>query len=462
MVFLAAPRTLRELKTSGWTSQTVKEEMRANLVAKLRSGVDLFPGIIGYGDSVIPALERAVLAGHDLIFLGERGQAKSRLIRRLVELLDEEIPVVDGCEINDSPLRPVCASCRLRAEQEGDDLPVAWLGREMRYAEKLATPDTAVADLIGDVDPIRVAEGRYLADETTIHFGLVPRVNRGIFSINELPDLPPRIQVSLLNILEERDVQIRGFTVRLPLDVLLVATANPEDYTNRGRIITPLKDRFGSEIRTHYPTDTPDEVAIMKQESKPPPAAVPVSVPPFLEEVLAEFTQQARRSGHLNQRSGVSVRLSIANLETLQAAAVRRALLLGETEAVPRIVDLGALAQSTIGRVEFEGFEEGREQEILARLLRTAILEVFRRRLSGFDVKPWLDRFTEGLVVETGESVAATEVIRQVGAFDAVDLSRRLRLRGESPGDTASGVEFLLEGLHLTRRLNKEGDVYSA
>jgi magnesium chelatase subunit I len=448
--------TRAELRASGWRDRSVKEELRHNLVARLRSGQDLFPGIVGYGDTVLPALERAILAGHDIVFLGERGQAKTRLIRRLVELLDPEVPVVDGCEVNDSPLRPICAACRHRLEKEGDDLTVAWLPADRRFSEKLATPDTAVADLIGDVDPVRVAEGRYLSDELTIHFGLVPRTHRGIFSINELPDLPPRIQVSLLNVLEERDVQIRGFTVRLPIDLLLVATANPEDYTNRGRIITPLKDRFGSEIRTHYPRRREEEVAVMLQESKPATSEVPASVPAFIEAIIAEFTRQVRASTQVNRRSGVSVRLSIANLETVQASAVRRALRLGEPEAVPRISDLWNLLQSSIGKVEFEVFEEGREQELLTRLMGQAILEVFRQRLVGYDFRPLLNLFESGLTVETGDLIAATKLTGQAEGYDVSGLLMRLGLRGESPGDAAAAFEFALEALHLTRRLNKD------
>ncbi len=455
------PATIAELKSSGWRDRSVKDELRENLIERMRTGEDLFPGIVGYDDTVIPALERAILAGHDIILLGERGQGKTRLIRRLVELLDPETPVILGCEINDSPYRPVCRHCRDRISEHGDDVEVAWLPADRRFAEKLATPDTAVADLIGDVDPIRVAEGRYLSDELVIHYGLVPRTHRGIFSINELPDLPPRIQVSLLNVLEERDVQIRGFTVRLPLDLLLVATANPEDYTNRGRIITPLKDRFGSEIRTHYPLDRDDEITIMHQESRPS-AGVAVSVPDFIEDIVAEYTHQVRASGHVNQRSGVSVRLSIANLETLVASAVRRAIRSGETEAVPRVCDLGSLIQSTMGRVEFEGFEEGREEEILTRLLAQAVLAIFRERLMGFDLSDLLGRFDDGVEIQSGDLVAAEDLVGQMSDFDTTDLLMRLGLRGESPGDAAAALEFALEGLHLTRRLNKSSHRYAA
>jgi magnesium chelatase subunit I len=449
---------LGELRASGWQDRTVKEEVRDNLIARLRTDQPLFPGIVGYDDTVLPALERAILAGHDVIILGERGQAKTRLIRSLVELLDERTPVVAGCEVNDSPLRPICGRCRALVAEQGDATPIEWLDRDRRYAEKLATPDASVADLIGDVDPIRVAEGRYLGDEATIHFGLVPRTHRGIFSINELPDLPSRIQVALLNILEERDVQIRGYKIRLSVDLMLIASANPEDYTNRGRIITPLKDRFGSEVRTHYPEQIEDEIEIMEQEAKAPPASVPARVPVFLTEVLAEFTSQVRRSPHVNQRSGVSVRFSIGNLESLRASAVRRAVRTGEPVAVPRVCDLGSLLQSSMGRIEFETFEEGREPEIMERMLRQATLEVYRRRLGGFDFTALLQRFDEGLEVNSGDLTAANDLLAQVGKVKGLaQLMRRLGVEDESPAHAASALEFALEGLHLSRRLNKHG-----
>ena len=449
--------TLGELRASGWRDRTVKEELRDNLIARMRSDSPLFIGIVGYDDTVLPGLERAILAGHDVIILGERGQAKTRLIRSLVALLDDELPIVDGCEVNDSPFAPICARCRALVEEKGDDTPVSWIGRDRRYAEKLATPDASVADLIGDVDPIRVAEGRYLGDETTIHFGLVPRTHRGIFSINELPDLPSRIQVALLNILEERDVQIRGYKIRMPIDLLLVASANPEDYTNRGRIITPLKDRFGSEVRTHYPEHIEDEIEIMEQEAKAPPSSVPVRSPVFLTEVLAEFTRQVRRSPHVNQRSGVSVRFSIGNREVLAASAVRRAVRAGEPEAVPRVADLPAVLQSSMGRIEFETFEEGREPEIMERMLRQATLEVYRRRLGGFDFSALVKRFEEeGLEVTTGDLTPAQDVLKQIGGVKGLaQLMKRLGVEDESPAHAASALEFALEGLHLSRRLNK-------
>src|SRR4249920_3583866 len=344
---MSRPATLGQLRESGWQSVPVKEEIRRNAIAKIQAGEALFPVVLGYEDTVLPQLENALLAGHDVIFLGERGQAKTRMIRSLTNLLDEWMPIVAGSEINDDPYAPVSHHARLLVAERSAETPIEWVHRDRRFGEKLATPDTSIADLIGEVDPIKVAEGRYLSDELTIHYGLVPRTNRGIFAINELPDLAERIQVGLLNVLEERDVQIRGYKIRLPLDVMLVASANPEDYTNRGRIITPLKDRFGSQIRTHYPLDIETEMQVIEQETRPlVSAGLVVAVPEFMTEIVAEITQQARQSPHVNQRSGVSARLSIANYETLVANAARRALANGEREVVPRVSDLAALAAS--------------------------------------------------------------------------------------------------------------------
>ncbi|MGH2735912.1 MAG: sigma 54-interacting transcriptional regulator [Actinomycetota bacterium] len=452
--------TLGRLRAAGYPDRTVKEELRANLLARLRSGARLFPSIVGYEDSVIPTLERAVLAGHDIIMLGERGQAKSRLMRYLVELLDEAVPAIDGCEVNDHPYRPICARCRDLVAEHGDDTPVTWIGRELRYSEKLATPDTAVADLIGDVDPMRVAEGRYLGDELTIHYGLVPRTHRGIFAINELPDLPERIQVSMLNILEERDIQVRGYKIRLPLDLLLVASANPEDYTHRGRIITPLKDRFGTQVRTHYPERVDDEIAIMEQEAAPAPEGIPVRVPRYLKEIVAEFAAQLRTSPQVNQRSGVSVRFSIGGLEMLAASALRRAVVNGETQAVPRTADLWSILPASLGRIEFDTLEEGREPEILDKALRRALLEVWHLHLAGEHLEPLLEQFDAGLVVETADSMSARDFLGQLPSEITAAVLKRLRTRLgiEETGDEfdASALEFCLEGLHLTRRVNKE------
>ena len=456
---MTSATTIGALRASGYPDRTVKEELRHNLLQRLGRGEGLFPSLIGFDESVLPALERGILAGHDLILLGERGQAKTRLIRHLIELLDPETSVIEGCEVNDHPYHPICARCRALVAERGDDAPVAWIPRDRRYAEKLATPDTAVADLIGDVDPIRVAEGRYLADELTIHYGLIPRTNRGIVAINELPDLPERIQVALFNILEERDVQIRGYQIRLQLDLLLVATANPDDYTNRGRIVSPLKDRFGTQVRTHYPETLADEVKIMDQEARRPAGEVPVRIPRFMKEILAALTAELRRSPHVNHRSGVSVRYSIGNLETLGAAAVRRAARAGEPEAVPRVCDLPAVVESSLGRVEFDTIEEGREQDILTRAVRTAELEVFRRRLAGFDFQPVLGRFSEGFVAESYDLMSAGEFLSQFGDLPGLaKLLDRLGVEEESPGVAASALEFALEGLHLSRRLNKDSD----
>jgi magnesium chelatase subunit I len=454
---MSRPETIGELRDGGYPDRTVKEELRENLLARVRGSERLFPGIVGFDETVTPALERGVLAGHDLILLGERGQAKTRLIRLLLELLDDEVPAIEGCEVNDHPYRPICARCRALVAERGDATPVAWIGRDRRYAEKLATPDTGVADLIGDVDPIRVAEGRYLADELTIHYGLVPRTNRGVVAINELPDLPERIQVALFNILEERDVQIRGYLVRLPLDLLLVATANPEDYTHRGRIVSPLKDRFGTQVRTHYPESAADEIRIMDQEARRPAAGIPVRVPAFMKEVLAALTQELRRSPNVNQRSGVSVRFSIGNLETLSAAAIRRAARTGEPEAVPRVCDLPAVLEASLGRIEFDTVEEGREEEIVSRALAAAILRVYRRRLSGFEWSPLLGRFTEGFVAQTSDLTPAAEFLEQFGQIQGLaKLLGRLGIEEESPGSAAAALELALEGLHLSRRLNKD------
>ena len=339
------PTTLGALKASGWVSRPVKEEVRENAVASIAAGQPLFEGVLGYEDTVMPQLENALLAGHDVIFLGERGQAKTRMIRSLVGLLDEWMPIVAGSEINDDPYAPASRHALDLAAELGDDMPISWVHRSDRYGEKLATPDTSIADLIGEVDPIKVAEGRYLSDELTLHYGMVPRTNRGIFAMNELPDLSERIQVGLLNVLEERDIQIRGHRVRLPLDIMLVASANPDDYTNRGRIITPLKDRFGSQIRTHYPLEVGLEYSIMQQEATTTSVGeVAVEVPEYLGLVVAEFSHLARASSHVNQRSGVSVRLSVSNYESLAANALRRGLRAGENPVVARVDDLDALA----------------------------------------------------------------------------------------------------------------------
>ena len=458
VVVTSRPATLGQLRTSGWISVPVKEEVRRNAIARIVAGTPLFSGLLGYDDTVLPQLENALLAGHDVIFLGERGQGKTRMIRSLVGLLDEWLPVVAGSEINDDPFAPVSRYARDLVDDKGDDTPVEWVHRDTRFGEKLATPDTSIADLIGEVDPIKVAEGRYLADESTLHYGLVPRTNRGIFAINELPDLAERIQVGLLNVLEERDVQVRGYKVRLPLDVMLVASANPEDYTNRGRIITPLKDRFGAQIRTHYPVDVETEMAIAGQEARP--AAVDgrrVGVPEQLAEVVATMSHLARSSPHVNQRSGVSVRLTVANTETLVANATRRALRLGEDEVVPRVSDLDALIASTAGKVEIETLDEGRDHAVVDDLFSAAVLTVFRRCVEPATVRELVAAFDEGRVMHTGDDVASSAYVELVAEVPALrDAVRGLIGDEESSGAVAFAVEFLLEGLHLSKRLNKE------
>lgn len=446
------PRTLGELRAAGHSYRTVKEELRANLLTRMRSGETRFPGIVGYDETVLPELERALLAGHDVVLLGERGQGKTRLIRSLWQLLDEYTPVIPGSELNEHPLAPITpASIRYLADG-GDDAAIAWLHRSYRFGEKLATPDTSVGDLIGDVDPIRVAQGRTLGDPDTIHFGLVPRTNRGIFAVNELPDLAERIQVSLLNVLEERDIQVRGYNLRLPLDLLLVASANPEDYTNRGRIITPLKDRFGAEIRTHYPLDLELEIELVRQE-----AALVASVPDHVVEVVARFARAVRDSPAVDSRTGVSARFAIAAAETVAASALRRSGLLNEADAVARIGDTVSVTSTLRGKVEFESGEEGREIEVLSHLLRTATAETFRNRLAGLDLSSFINLVAEGNIIETGDLVAADEVLRQVGPVPGLaKVLGRLDL-GDAPsrGEAAAGVEFVLEGLHLTRRMSK-------
>jgi magnesium chelatase subunit I len=458
----AAPavKTLGELRASGHQFRSVKDEVRQSLLARLRAGEDPFPGILGFGETVLPHLERALIAGHDVILLGERGQGKTRLIRTLTGLLDEWSPVITGCEINDHPYAPVCTRCRRLASELGEDLGVSWHHRSERYGEKLATPDTSVGDLIGDIDPVKVAEGRTLGDPETIHYGLVPRTNRGIFCMNELPDLAERIQVSLLNVLEERDIAVRGYALRLPLDLILIASANPEDYTNRGRIITPLKDRFGAEIRTHYPLTLEAELAVIRQEASiawggQAPGAV---LPEHLTEVIARFTRLVRASPAVDARSGVSARFAIAAAEAVVAAAVRRAAISGEEQPVARICDLPAIITTLRGKVEFEVSEEGREGEVLEHLMRRAIADTFRARLGSADMTGLLDRFAEGRMVESGDLLPAAELLRRIGDVPGLaKIMERLDMAGgESFGQAAAALEFSLEGLYLMRRLSKD------
>jgi len=459
---MTRPTTLGELRSVGWESVPVAEELRRNAAARIRSGEPLFPMVLGFEDTVLPQLENALLAGHDVIFLGERGQAKTRLIRSLTGLLDEWMPIVVGSEINDDPYRPVSRHARVLVAELGDDTPLGWVHRDDRYGEKLATPDTSIADLIGEIDPIKVAEGRYLSDELTLHYGLVPRTNRGLFAINELPDLSERIQVGLLNVLEERDIQIRGHRIRLPLDVVMFASANPEDYTNRGRIITPLKDRFGSQIRTHYPLDADVEMDIVEQEASIPEVdGLTVAVPEFMSRVVATISHEARRSPHLNQRSGVSVRMSVANQEAMAASAIRRALRSGETVAVPRVSDLDALTASMAGKVEVDSIDEDRDGEILDRIVRAAVLGVFREVVPGELHRGVVEAFEEHDGVSVGEAVGSAAYAEVALEIPALATAVAVLLGDEPDGSdpppalVASAVELVLEGLHLSKRLNK-------
>ncbi len=445
--------TVGALRASGHVQKSIRSELRDNLVAALRAGRDPWPGMHGFATTVIPQVERAILAGHDIVLLGERGQGKTRLLRTLPSLLDEWSPVIAGSEIGEHPFEPISAESIRRAAELGDDLPVEWRHRDERYVEKLATPDTSVADLIGDVDPMRVAEGRSLGDPETIHFGLIPRSHRGIVAINELPDLAERIQVAMLNVMEERDIQIRGYVLRLPLDVLVVASANPEDYTNRGRIITPLKDRFGAEIRTHYPTELADEIAIVRQETD-----LVAEVPDSLIEILARFTRALRDSSSVDQRSGVSARFTIAGAETIAAAALHRATRQGEPEAVARPIDLETAVDVLGGKIEFESGEDDRAEEILTHLLRTATAETVRARLRGIDFSVLVDALENGAMVTTGEQVTAREFLAGLPSLGESELYDEVcaRLGAENDGERAGAIELALEGLYLARRVSKE------
>jgi len=461
------PRTLRELKQTGYQPQSVKTEMRRNLLAKLRNGETLFPGILGYDETVLPQVENAVLSRHDLLFLGLRGQGKTRMLRMLVDLLDETIPIIAGSEINDDPLCPVSKYGRDLIAGKGDDCLVEWIGRDRRYHEKLATPDVTIADLIGEVDLIKHAEGRHLSSEDVMHFGLIPRSHRGIFCINELPDLAPKIQVGLFNVLEERDVQIRGFPIRLGLDLCMVFSANPEDYTNRGRIVTPLKDRIGSVVRTHYPPSRKIGMRITDENAwSSRDGDIQVRVPGYMKEIIEETSRQARTSSHVNQSSGVSVRMSIANYENMISNAERRSVLLGESEAVARISDLAFLAASVRGKLELNMTEEdGEEDRLLARILEEAVRNIFDQYCSPKQFRDVVEYFERGNRLEIGDHVPADEWLRRI---DAVPGFREhvqqcaVELAPEIAGGTAgtqleAGVaELILDGLHAHNRLNRK------
>ena len=447
--------TVGELKAAGYQHRTLRAEIRENLLAKLRAGEDPWPGLHGLDQTVIPQVERALIAGHDIVLLGERGQGKTRLLRSLVALLDDWITIVAGSELREDPFAPITDATRERAEKEGDGLAVDWVTRDDRYAEKLATPDTSVADLIGDIDPMRVAEGRRLGDPETIHYGLIPRSNRGIVAINELPDLAERIQVSMLNVMEEKDVQIRGYMLRLPLDVLVVASANPEDYTNRGRIITPLKDRFGAEIRTHYPLALEDEIAVIRQE-----ANLVAEVPDILLEILARYTRSLRESSAVNQRAGVSARFAIAGAETIAAGALHRATVRGEEEAVARLVDVESAVEVLGGKIEFESGEEGREWDILEYTLRTSTAEALRATLRTLDFNPLIAALDGSVTISTGANVSAKDFLAGLPDLGETTLYDDIAdaFGATSEGSRANAIELALEGLFLSRKIAKDSD----
>ena len=472
------PATLGQLKETGYRPVSVKDELRRNVIRKLRAGEEMFPGIVGYRESVIPQIVNGILSKHDLLFLGLRGQAKTRILRLLPELLDEWIPTLAGVEINDDPVEPMTKTGKRLVAEQGDDAAIEWVHRRDRYHEKLATPDVTIADLIGEIDLVKHAEGRYLSDESTMHFGLIPRSNRGIFAINELPDLAPRIQVGLFNVLEERDVQIRGYPIRLNLDVCLVFSANPEDYTNRGRIVTPLKDRIGSVVRTHYPESVAEGIAIAEQNAYLDRAGtggngdvdgaasgsgsgVHVDVPRFMSEVIEEVVRQARTSPHVSQASGVSVRTSIANMETAVSNAERRAVVTGEKRVVPRICDLNFLVASCRGKIEMTlAEEEGAEDKLIKSLTGEAVKTVFGRYADAEDYENITEQFRGNLTFPSGDDLSADEFVANMRAVkglhqSATALAKELKLDGGDTATLASIGEFLLEGLYVNNRLSK-------
>ncbi len=461
------PRTLGELRQGGHRLESVKEEMRRNLVRKLQAGESLFPDVLGYEETVVPQIQNAILSRHDMLFLGLRGQAKTRMLRRLVDLLDDATPIVAGSEIHDHPYRPVSAFAREIVAERGDETPVEWIGRDRRYNEKLATPDVTIADLIGEIDMIKHAEGRYLSSEATMHYGLIPRTNRGIFCINELPDLAPKIQVGLFNVLEERDVQIRGYPVRLELDLCMVFSANPEDYTNRGRIVTPLKDRIGSVVRTHYPLTREIGMAVNDQNAwldrggRGPEPIVPIHI----KEVVEEISRLARTSPHVNQQSGVSVRMSIANLENVVSNAERRALLTGEEAVVPRIGDLASALASSRGKLELTMVEEdGHEDKLIQRIVDEAVKNVFTLHFDAREFRPLVQYFESGKTVETGDMLGSREILDRIAKAPGLRERAQEAAAELAPGATspaarlaaaAGAAEFILEGLHVHNKLNK-------
>ena len=454
---MTIPKTIGELKESGYQPKTVKGELRANLINRMKKGDQLFSGIIGYDETVIPEIENAILSCHDIILLGERGQAKTRIMRSLTTLLDESLPVIAGCEINDNPYYPLCKHCHEKITGDKEKTTLAWLPPEMRFSEKLATPDVTIADLIGDIDPVKIAEGRYLSDERAIHYGLIPRTNRGVFAINELPDLHEKIQVGLFNLLEERDVQIRGFKIALPLDIVIIATANPEDYTSRGRIITPLKDRFGAQIRTHYPKTREDEISIVRQEITPfTTDGFTLTIPPFMEEIIAEISQTARLQSEINHSSGISVRMSIHNMENLISNAFRRSIRLHEHEVVPRTIDLTHLSSSMKGKIEWNFIEDTIEEEKCSLLIRDAVSKIFKKYFSHHSFTPFLKQFSTGDGFELSEMTPSPSYLHNGEPYPALMERVSQLVDNTSPAQQASAVEFILEGLAITGRIKKE------
>ena len=451
------PRFIGELRKSGYQVLSVKDEIRRNLLDKIKRGEVIFQGIIGYEDSVISQIVNSLIAGHDIIFLGERGQAKTKIIRSLVNLLDEEIPMIAGCEINDNPYAPICSRCKRLVSENGDSVEISWLGRDERFGEKLATPDTTVSDLIGDIDPIKVAEGKLLSDPDVIHYGLLPRTNRGIFAINELPDLSERIQVSLFNIMEERDIQIRGYKLRLPLDLLIVASANPEDYTARGRIVSPLKDRFDSLIRTHYPRSRELEIEIALQEMKKKTLdGITFVIPEYISSILSELTLQARKSEEINQHSGVSVRMTIANFEIIAASAQKRAYLLAERYAVPRMSDLCHISSSSVGKIEVDSFGEKSEYDIIDRLLKKSVRIVFDEKFKVYEFERFVSLFLDGFTFEVSDMKPSSEYVLVYHKLPELGVFAERLVDRDAPEFLASSLEFFLEGLYLHNRLSKE------
>jgi magnesium chelatase subunit I len=461
----ATIHTLGELRQARLHSRPVKQEIRDNLVRKLQAGETLFPGIIGYEDTVVPQLVNAILSKHNFILLGLRGQAKSRILRGLVDLLDDHIPVVPGCEIHDDPLAPLCSACRARIAREGEDMPIAWLPRHARYVEKLATPDVTIADMVGDIDPIKAAQGGLnLSDELTMHYGLLPRANRGIFAINELPDLAGKIQVGLFNILQEGDVQIKGYPIRLNLDLMLVFTANPEDYTARGKIITPLKDRIGSEIRTHYPATRHNAMAITKQEAwteRTTAGGLKVEIPDFVREVVEEVAFQARADRKVDKRSGVSQRLPITTLELVVSNAERRALTNKESVVVPRVTDLYAALPSITGKFELEYEGELRGAEQVARdLIRSSVGAVFTGMFDGQDSRTVVEWFDLGGSLPLSDTSSADDVVSQSRGVQGLrELASHAGLKSNAPAPVvASAVDFVLEGLCAQKKISRSDE----